>query len=161
MVDIAALVIVLLIVVIAIVHQTSAGIAILGLLAGVLLDQLLSGWVLGMIPAQSSTTSPYVPVVVHLLITFTPVAASLVAARTDRRRVVLSVLTSLVLGFLVVYFGLKIVGTLPVVEKEAKNSGLITFLSPYQNAILALSAILALAEMILGHRKKLTDKKKK
>jgi hypothetical protein len=66
-----------------------------------------------------------------------------------------------VLGFLIFFFGLKIVAPLPMVATAAKNSGLLTFLSPYQNAILSGASVLALVEMIMSHRSKALHEKKK
>ena len=161
MVDLIALGIVLLVVLAVLLRKTSAGIGVMGLLAGVLLDQLLSTWLINLLPQQASSASQYVPVAVHLLVTFVPVVASLIAVRVSKHNVVLSLLTSLVLGFLVVFFGLKIVAPLPQVAEAAKNSGLLTFLNPYQNIILSGSAVLALVEMILSHRGKSSDYRKK
>lgn len=155
MVDLIALGIALIIVVAVFIRKTSAGVGILALLAGVLLDQLLSGWVIGLLPKQATDlSSQYVPVAVHLLVTFIPVGATLVAVKVRRHNAVLSLLSSLVLGFLVFLFGLKIIAPLPMVAKAARNSGLLTFLSPYQNLILSAAAILALIEMIASHRAK-------
>jgi|GEM_PF-3248618 len=154
MVDLIALILVLLIVLVVFLHKTSAGVGIFALLSGVLLDQLLSTWALTLIPKQSGSLGDYLPVIVHLLITFTPVVAVLVAVKVPHHNVILSLLSSLVLGFLVVFFGLKIVSPLPLVANAAKNSGLLTFLEPFENIILASSAGLALAEVILSHHGK-------
>lgn len=162
MVDLAALVIALLVVVVVFLRKTSAGVAILALLAGVMLDQLIGSWVLGFLPSQNTINGQYVTVVVHLLITFIPVAATLVAVKVSHHNAVLSLLSSLMLGFLITYFGLQIIAPLPAVSSAAKNSGLLHFLEPYQNAILAGAAILALIEMVMSHRSKFShDKKKK
>lgn len=161
MVDIFALVLTLVIVVTVFLRKTSAGVAILGLLAGVLLDQLLSGWILSLLPPSALQKSEYVPVAVHLLITLIPVVAIIATAKVSKPNPVLSLLTSLALGFLVTFFVVKIVAPLPVVAELAKNSGLLHFLQPYQNAILGGGAILALAEMVSSHGKKPEDKKKK
>lgn len=161
MVDLIAFGIVLLTVLVVMFRKTSAGVAVLGLLAGVMLDQLLGAWIIGLLPSQATGLSEYVPVVVHLLVTFAPVVASLVAVKVARHNAVLSLLTSLVLGFLIMYFGLKIVSPLPLVAEAAKNSGLLHFLEPYQNAILAASAILAITEMIISHHTKDPKEKKK
>jgi len=152
MIDIIALAVVLLVVLAVMLRRTSAGVGVLALLAGVLLDQLLSGWLIGLLPHSIISTTAYVPVVVHLLVTFVSVAACLIAVKISRPNVVLSLLTSLVLGFLIVFFGLKIIAPLPVVANAAANSGLLTFLNPYQNLILSASAVLALMEMVLSHR---------
>lgn len=155
MVDLIALGVALLVVMAVFLRKTSAGVATLALLAGVLLDQLLSPWVISLLPKEATALSTqYVPVVIHLLITFIPVVATLVAVKVSKHNAVLSLLCSLMLGFLIVFFGLKIVTPLPVVSVAAKNSGLLTFLNPYQNAILAAAAVLAILEMIMSHRSK-------
>lgn len=69
-----------------------------------------------------------------------------------RHNLVLSVLTSLALGFLIFFFGLKIIAPLPIVKDVAKNSGLLTFLNPYQNVILSIAALLGVIEMVMSHR---------
>ncbi len=161
MVDLIALGLTLLIVVAVFVRKTSAGVAVLGLLAGVLLDQLLSAWVLGLLPHSELQKTPYIAVVVHLLITFAPVVASVIAVKVSRHNAVLSLITSLTLGFLVTFFGVQIVSSLPQVVVATNNSGLLHFLQPYQNAILAGSAVLAVVEMIASHHAKPEDKKKK
>ena len=162
MVDLIALILVLVVVLVVFLRKTSAGVGMFALLSGVLLDQLLSTWVLNLIPKQSGTLADYLPVIVHLLITFTPVLAVLIAVKVPHHNVVLSLFSSLVLGFLVVFFGLKIVAPLPEVAGAAKNSGLLTFLAPFENVILASSAGLALAEVILSHHgKSLPGKKRK
>lgn len=161
MVDLAALGIAVLVVLAVMLRKTSAGVAVLALLAGVMLDQLLSSWFISLLPTNISSASQYVPVVIHLLVTFTPVVVTLVAVKVAKHNAVLSLLTSLVLGFLITYFGLKIVAPLPLVAEAAKNSGLLHFLDPYQNSILASSAVLALTEMILSHRTSSSSEKKK
>jgi FtsH-binding integral membrane protein len=161
MVDIFALGLTLLIVVAVFVRKTSAGVAILGLLAGVLLDQLLSGWIFSLLPPSALQKSEYVPVAIHLIVTLIPVVAIIATAKVSKPNPVLSLLTSLVLGFLVTFFVIKIVAPLPVVADLAKNSGLLHFLQPYQNAILASGATLALVELISSHGKKQSEDKKK
>lgn len=161
MVDLAALCIALLVVLIVFVRRTSPGVAIFALLAGVLLDQMLSDWVTGLLPAQTLLMASYVAVAVHLLITFLPVIVSLVAVKVTHRNSVLSLLTSLALGFLIVSFGLKIVAPLSFASYAANNSGLLTFLDPYLNLILTASAILALIEMISSHKITHKESKKK
>lgn len=160
MVDLISPVIVMLIVLAVILRQTSAGVAVLALLAGVMLDQLLGGWVLSLVPAQEDGLQVYVDVVVHLLLTFAPMVVAIGVVRATRKSITISLLTSLLLGFLVVYFGLKIVAPIPYVTEEAKNAGLISFLDPYQNAILATSAVLAIIAMVIDHRKALNKKDK-
>ncbi len=161
MVDLIALGLTLLIVAAVFIRKTSAGVAILALLAGVMLDQLLSSWLLGLLPPSTLQKSEYIPVAVHLLITFTPVVATIVAVRVSRHNAILSLLTGLMLGFLVTFFGIQIVATLPQVVEPAKNSGLLHFLQPYQNTILAGGAVLAIVEMIASHHAKPADKNKK
>lgn len=153
MIDLISPVIVLLIVLVVLVRRTSAGVAVLALLAGVLIDQLLSTWVINAIPNQSSSMDIYVNVVVHLLLTFTAMVVAITAVKANRKSVVVPLLTSLLLGFLVVYFGVQILAPIPQLTNEANNSGLITFLSPYQNPILAASAILAVVSMVADHKK--------
>jgi hypothetical protein len=159
MIDLVSPVIVLLIVLVVLVRRTSAGVAVIALLAGVLIDQLLSTWVINAIPNQSSSMDVYVNVLVHLLLTFTAMVVAITAVKANRKSVVIPLLTSLLLGFLVVYFGVQILAPIPQLANEANNSGLITFLSPYQNPILAASAILAIVSMVADH-KKVSDKDK-
>lgn len=163
MVDVAALAIAVLIVLIVMIRKTSAGVGILSLLAGVMLDELLSEWLIAMLPSgEGALASQYVPVIIHLLLTFTPVVVVLVAVGVKKHNLILSLLASLVLGFLITYFGIKILAPLPEVNEAATSSGLLQFLEPYQNAILAGAAILALVETTLGHAGQFTgDKKKK
>ena len=162
MVDLIALGIAALVVAAVFLRKTSAGVGVLALLAGVLLDQLLGTWVLRQLPSEATSLSTqYVPVLVHLLITFIPVVASLVAVKVGRHNLVLSLLTSLMLGFLIFFFGLKIVAPLPLVSQAASNSGLLAFLSPYQNAILSGASVIALVEMIMSHRSTTQREKKK
>lgn len=160
MVDLVAFGLTLLVVAAVFIRKTSAGVGVLALLAGVMLDQLLSTWVLGAIPKNSPQADAYVAVVIHLLITFAPVVASIVAVKVAKHNPVLSLLTSLVLGFLVTSFGIKIVAPLPEISEAAKNSGLLHFLNPYQNAILAASALLAIVEMVVSHHSKQLNEKK-
>lgn len=161
MIDLVAFGVVLLVVVAIMIRKTSAGVAVLGLLAGVMLDQLLGSWLISLLPTEAAGLSEYVPVIIHLLVTFVPVGVSITAVKAAKHNPILSLLTSLVLGFLIVFFGLKIVAPLPVVNEAAKNSGLFHFLDPYQNLILSASAVVAIAEMVLSHRIKSDDKKKK
>lgn len=162
MVDIAALAIAVLIVAVVMIRKTSAGVGILSLLAGVMLDELLSEWIIGMLPTSGGAlASEYVPVIIHLLLTFTPVVVVLVAVGVKKHNVILSLLASLVLGFLITYFGIKILAPLPAISEAAANSGLLHFLEPYQNAILAGAAILALVETAIGHASQFTGGKGK
>lgn len=162
MVDIAALAIAVLTVAIVMIRKTSAGVGILSLLAGVMLDELLSEWLIGMLPSSGGVLAgEYAPVIVHLLLTFIPVVVVLVAVGVKKHNLILSLLASLVLGFLITYFGIKILAPLPQVTEASANSGLLHFLEPYQNAILAGAAILALVEMVLGHASQFTGNKKK
>jgi hypothetical protein len=87
--------------------------------------------------------------------------ASVIAVKVAKHNMVLSLLTSLVLGFLIIFFGLKIIEPLPLINEAAHNSGLLHFLSPYQNAILAGSATLAIVEMVVSHHAKGEDRKKR
>lgn len=160
MIDAITPLVVLLIVLAVLLRRTSAGVAVIALLAGVMLDQLLSSWIIAAIPAQSGEVQLYVDVVVHLLVTFAPMTVALGMVRTTRKSVVLSLLTSLLLGFLVVYFGLKILAPIPVLTEQVNNAGLVSFLNPYQNYILSVAAILAIIAMALDHRKAV-DKKDK
>ena len=158
MVDLLSPVIVLIIVLVVVLRRTSAGVAVIALLAGVLIDQLLSPMVLSAIPKQSTVDPVYVGVVVHLVLTFTCMVVALSVVKATRQSLVVPLLASLLLGFLVVYFGLHILAPIPMLSKQANNSGLVTFLSPYQNGILAASAILAVLAMVIDH-KKVADKK--
>jgi hypothetical protein len=158
MIDIITLGVTGLVVVAVFLRKTSAGVAILALLAGVLLDQLLS---INKLPAQASSFGDYAPAIVHLLITFTPVVASLVAVKVHKHNAVLSLLTSLVLGFLIVFFGVKLLIPLPGLKQFVNDGGLLQFLQPYQNVILTASAVLAVVEMVMSHREHKLDKKKK
>lgn len=153
MVDLISPAVVLVIVLVVVLRRTSAGVAVLALLAGVLLDQLLSVWVINALPSQTSPMDVYLNVVVHLLLTFTAMVVAIVAVKANRQSIVIPLLTSLLLGFLVVFFGLQILAPIPVITTVASNSGLITFLSPYQNPILAASAILAVVSMVADHKK--------
>ncbi len=153
MVDLISPAIVLVIVLVVLVRRTSAGVAVIALLAGVLLDQLLSTWIINAIPKQSEEMDILVGVVVHLLLTFTAMVVAITAVKANRKSVVVPLLTSLLLGFLVVYFGLQILAPIPAITEVANNSGLLTFLSPYQNPILAASAILAVISMVADHKK--------
>lgn len=160
MIDIIIAGFVLFIAVLVFVRKTSPGVAVLGLLAGVLLDQLLSPWILGYIPPESLTYTQYVPVAVHLLLTFIPVFVAIAAVKAPKKNTVLALLTSLMLGFLMIFFGIQIVSSIPEVANESKNSGLFHFLDPYDNAILAAGAVLAIIEMAASHRTKGLDKNK-
>lgn len=161
MVDLLTLVIALLVVLVVMLRKTSAGVAILALLAGVMLDQLLAEWLTGLLPSAPSGFKQYIPVIIHLLVTFAPVVVALIAVKVHRHNLILSVLASLLLGFLLVYFGVKIVEVLPAIERPAKNAGLLHFLQPFQNTILASSAVVALIEMVLSHRQTKASKKSK
>ena len=160
MVDLVSPVIILLVVLAVILRQTSAGVAVLALLAGVMLDQLLGEWILGLIPAQSGDMQIYVTVVVHLLLTFAPMVVAITLVKATRKSITVSLLTSLLLGFLVVYFGVKIVEPIPYVTEEVRNAGLISFLDPYQNLILSSAAVLAIVAIVIDHRKALKKKDK-
>jgi hypothetical protein len=161
MIDLIALGLTLVIVAAVFLRKTSAGVAILSLFAGVMLDQLLSSWVLGLLPPTALRQTPYIPVIVHVCITFIPVLASIIAVKISRHNAVLSLVTSVTLGFLVTFFGVQIVDSLPQVAETTKNSGLLHFLLPYRNIILAGGAVLAVVEMITSHHTKPEGKKKK
>ncbi len=152
MVDLIALAISILVVIVVMLRRTSAGTAIIAVLAGVMLDQLLAGWVVSLLPNSIFDSSKFIAVIIHLLITFTPVVVVLASTKVSRRSMVLSLLTSLVLGFLIFFFGMKIFSVVTELNVYTKNSGLLHFLEPYQNAILASSAILALVEITISHK---------
>jgi len=160
MIDLIIAGVVIAIVVLVLIRQTSAGIAILGLLAGVLLDQLLAQWLLDFIPKDSLTNSDYVAIAVHLLLTFVPVFIAITAVKPPKKNLVLSLLVSLVLGFLMIFFGIQILTVIPEIALEAKDSGLFHFLDPYDNIILAGGAILAVVEIVVSHRINSSHKKK-
>jgi hypothetical protein len=153
MIDLAALALTVLIVLVVMVRKTSAGVAILALLAGVLLDQMLSEWIISFIPQQSSEIMLNITAVVHLLLTFTPALVSIVAVKVGKHHLVPSLLASLALGFLVTFFATKIIAPLAIVPEQYKESGLLVFMQPYQNAILAGSALIAIFEMTLSYHK--------
>ncbi len=161
MVDIVALGVAVFVVAAVMIRRTSAGVGILTLFAGLMLDQLLSSWIIDLLPKQTTSLSEYIPIVVRLLITFTPMVITLVAVKVSKHNVILSILASLVLGFLVTYFGLKILAPFPQIALATKNSGLLTFLSPYQTVILASGTVLALVEMTLSYRSSLSAEKNK
>lgn len=161
MLDVILLGVSLFAVFIVMIRKTSAGVAVLGLLAGVLLNQLLSDWIINQLPNNATSLNEYVPVVVRLIITFTPVIASIVAVKVYRHKPILSILTSLFLGFLVVYFGVDILSSIEVVEETAKKSGLLSFIRPYESEILAAGAILAVVEMVASHHHGNKHSKKK
>lgn len=145
-----------------ILRKTSAGVAVLGLLAGVMLDQLLSDWILSELPKATDSLAGYIPVAIRLAVTLAPVLVSLIAVKVHQHNLILSLLTGLLLGFLIMYFGIKIVAELPFYKQYAGDSGVFHFLAPYQNVIIAGSAGLALVEMVMSHRKKsYADKRKK
>lgn len=153
MIDLVACAITVLIILFVMIRKTSAGVAILALLAGVLLDQLLSTWVIGFIPAQNQQTSLYITAAVHMLITFTPAVISVIAVKVGKHHIVPSLLASIALGFLITFFATKIILPLPFVPEDAKASGLLVFLQPYEKEILAASAVIAVIEMTLSYHK--------
>ena len=161
MVDFVTLGIAVIVVAAVFIRKTSGGVAILSLLAGVLLNQLLGDWLVTLMPVAASSASEYVPIVVRLLILFIPVVAALVAVKVHKQNAVLSLLTGLTLGFLMVLFGLEVIKNLPLVKDAAANAGLIHFLGPYKNVILSASATLAVVEMVMSHNAGLASKKKK
>jgi len=152
MVDLIALVLAFVVVLVVMLRRTSAGMAILAILAGVMLDQLLAKWIIGLLPNTFYDSSKMIPVIIHILLTFIPVVVVLITAKVAHHSTVLSLLTSLVLGFLIFSFGLQIFDKLPELNKYTSNSGLLHFVGPYSNAILASSAVLALVEMSNSHK---------
>lgn len=161
MVDLAFLCVPLLVAAAVIVRKTSAGVAVLGLLAGVMLDQLLTTWILDELPASATSLSEFMPLAVRIIVTLVPAVASLAAVRVVRQNPILSLLTSLLLGFLATYFTLQILAAVPEIAQAAQQSGLLNFVKPYQNEILAASAVLAIIEMIASHRTGIAHSKKK
>lgn len=153
MIDLVACGLTVLVILFVFLRKTSAGVAILALLAGVLLDQLLSSWIISFIPNQNDQTMLYLAAAVHLGLTFIPALVAVVAVRVGKHHIVPSLLASIALGFLITFFGTKIVLGLPIIPEEAKDSGLLIFLQPYQNAILAASALIAVFEMTLSYHK--------
>lgn len=161
MIDIAFLAIPLLITVAVMVRKTSAGVAVLGLLAGVMLDQLLTSWILSELPSSATSVSEYIPLAIRTVVTVAPAVVSLVAVKVHRHSAVLAMLTSLLLGFLMVYFVLQILMPIPEIADATKKSGLLSFIRPYHNEILAASAILAVIEMVASHRTSTSHSKSK
>lgn len=161
MVDIAFLGTSLLVVIIVMLRKTSAGVAVIGLLAGVMLDQLLTTWILNELPVSATSVSEYIPLAVRILVTLAPALASLAAVKVHKHSAVLSILTSLLLGFLMAYFVLQILAPIPEVAAATKKAGLLSFIRPYHNEILAISAILAIIEMVASHRTGVAHGKKK
>lgn len=161
MIDIAFFVVVLLVIAAIFMRRTSAGVAILALLAGVLLDQLLSLWVLGILPMSSGEQRQYVAATVHLILILAPALVALVSVKVRKHNPVLALLASITLGFLVVFFTYKFIIILPAVPTGSQSSALLTFITPYQNYILASGAVLAVIEMSFGHKHATDEKKKK
>lgn len=161
MVDLVAFGVIVLVSAAVLVRRASAGVALLTLLAGALLDQLLGEWLIGLLPQTVIAGSDYIPIAVHLVVTFAPVLVAIGVVKVGRQSVVLSLLTSLLLGFLMVVFGLKILAPVKVVSDLTYTSGLLSFVRPYDNAILAAGAVLAIIEMIVSHRTMSDTKKKK
>jgi len=153
MIDLVACGLTVLVILFVFLRKTSAGVAILALLAGVLLDQLLSSWIISFIPNQNEQTMLYLTAAIHLSLTFIPALVAVIAVRVGKHHIVPSLLASIALGFLITFFGTKIVLALPIIPEEAKDSGLLIFLQPYQNAILAASALIAVFEMTLSYHK--------
>ena len=152
MVDLIALVLAICVVLVVMLRRTSAGMAIIAVLAGVMLDQLLSQWIIGLLPNSLFDSSTYILIAVHLIITFATVVVVLATAKVTHHSTVLSLLTSLVLGFLLFFFGIKIFSKAPELAEYTSNSGLLHFVGPYQNTILAAAAVLALIEMSNSHK---------
>lgn len=145
--------VVLLVVLVVVLRRTSAGVAVIALLAGVMMDQLLAQSVLDLIPKQQPPMDIYAAVAVHLVLTFTAMVVALTVVKATRQSLVVPLLTSLLLGFLVVFFGLQILEPIPAITEEANNSGLLTFLAPYDNIIIAASSGLAVFAMVVDHKK--------
>ncbi len=160
MADLIALIVALLAATLVMIKKASPGMAIVAVFAGVALEQLLGKWVLGLLPSGVTAASPYLQVAIQSVLTFTPVVVVLIASKVRRRSAILALLTSLLLGFLVFIFGLEIADLIPSLNVHTKNSGLLHFLDPYREFILAASAILALVEISIGQRK-LEAKEKK
>jgi hypothetical protein len=120
----------------------------------------LGQWLIGFIPEQNKENMLYITAAVHMLITFVPALVALVAVRVGKHHIVPSLLASLALGFLITFFATKILLPLPIVPEDFKRSGLLVFLQPYQNAILAFSATIALIEMVLSYGKTVAHHKK-
>ncbi len=153
MIDIVACGLTVVVILFVFLRKTSAGVAILALLAGVLLDQLLSGWIISFIPNQSDQTMQYLTAAIHLGLTFIPAVVAVIAVRVGKHHIVPSLLASIALGFLITFFGTKIVLDLTILPGDLIDSGLLIFLQPYQNAILAASAFIAVFEMTLSYKK--------
>ena len=100
MVDIIAAILALLVVVFILFRKTSPGIAIFSLLAGVMLQQSLSQWLIGLLPTLTLATKEYVALAIELLLIFTPTVVAITVIKVGRKSVILSVLTSLTLSFL-------------------------------------------------------------
>lgn len=152
MVDLIALVLAIIVVLVVIFRRTSAGMAIIAVLAGVMLDQFLSQWIISLLPNSLFDSSTYILVAVHLVVTFVAVVVVLATAKVTHHSTVLSLLTSLFLGFLLFFFGIKIFSKVPGLAEYTSNSGLLHFVGPYQNTILAIAAVLALVEMSNSHK---------
>lgn len=150
MVDFITLGLALLIILAVFLRKTSAGVAILALMAGVLLDQLLASWLIELLPNQT-VKAIYLEASVHLVLTFAPMVASLIAVKINKQNTALSLLSSVVLSVLVLFFGVKILNNLPVSTLGERTSGFLEFILPYQNVLLAGAAILATIEMIFSH----------
>lgn len=158
MVDVITPLVILLIVLLVMLRHISVGIAVIALLAGVMLDQLIAGSIISALPKQESELQLYVQVVVHLLISFAPMAVVLTVVKANKKTVVMSLLTSMLLGFLVVYFALAILEPIPILKNEIRNSGLFSFVRPYQITIITVSAVLALVALVVDHKNPHTKK---
>lgn len=158
MVDLITPLVILSIVLLVMLRHISAGIAIIALLAGVMLDQLVASSVISVLPKQETGIQLYVQVVVHLLITFAPMAVVLTVVKANKKTIVISLLSSLLLGFLVVYFALGVLEPIPALTAEIRKSGLFSFVRPYQVTIIAVAAILALVALVVDHKNPSTKK---
>lgn len=152
MIDLITPLVILAIVVLVLARKMSASIAILALLAGVKLSQLISGSIIASLPNISEDLQPFIVAIVSLLLTYGPLAIVLVMVKANKKMFVMSLLTSMLLGFMVVYFALPILEPLPILGVEIKKSGLFSFIRPYQTYIILAASMLALTEIIIDHR---------
>lgn len=160
MIDLIALAAAVLIILIVHFRRTSAGVAIIALLAGVLLDQLLADWLINVLPSGSIQPQS-LSAAVHLLLTFLPMVVALVTVKTTRQNKALSIVASILLGILVLFFGAKVLDQMQLSLVGLKTSGLLDALHPYENIMLAVSAVVAIAEMITSHNTGKKSHKKK
>lgn len=160
MIDIIFLVTPLVVTATIVVRRTSAGVAVLALLAGVMLDQLLATWIVSELPNSPASFGEYIPLSVRVAVTLVPALVSMLAVRVVRQNIVLSLLTSLLLGFLGAYYTLQILASIASIAQATHQAGLLNFVKPYQNEILAASAVLAIVEMVASHRSGIAHNKR-